>query len=101
MAGLCLVLLISVALRVYQLDSVPAGTWFDEAQNGLEALRMLRDPSYRPVYIPELTQLPALFFYGIALSFHFFGVSTWPSGWWLRSSASSPFCLLTCWPGTV
>ena len=76
-AGLCLVLLISVALRVYQLDSVPAGTWFDEAQNGLEALRMLRDPSYRPVYIPELTQLPALFFYGIALSFHFFGVSTW------------------------
>lgn len=74
--ALFLVLLIGVALRLYQLDSVPAGTWFDEAQNGLEALRMLRDPGYRPVYIPDLTQLPALFFYAIALSFHLFGAST-------------------------
>jgi len=71
-----LILLIGIALRFNQLATVPAGTWFDEAQNSLEALHILRDPNYRPVYIPELTQLPALFFYGIALSFQFLGAST-------------------------
>ncbi|MCC6166838.1 MAG: glycosyltransferase family 39 protein [Caldilineaceae bacterium] len=45
-------LLIGVAagLRLWRLGEIPLGTWYDEAANGLEALRVLREPAYRPIY---------------------------------------------------
>jgi len=66
--------------RFHQLgligDTVaPWGVWFDEAQNGLVAQRILNDPSYRPVFIGELSQLPALFFYVFAVFIKFFGAN--------------------------
>jgi len=66
--------------RFYQLgvfgDTVaPWGVWFDEAQNGLVAQRILNDPTYRPVFIGELSQLPALFFYVFAVFMKFFGAN--------------------------
>lgn len=66
---------LGIFLRLYRFDQVPFGTWFDEADYGLNALRMLQDPAYRPVYV-ESTQLPAHLIYLIALSFKLLGVST-------------------------
>jgi DNA-binding beta-propeller fold protein YncE len=50
-------------VRLWDLASIPQGVWFDEAQNGIVATRILSDPSFKPIYISDLTQLPALFFY--------------------------------------
>jgi 4-amino-4-deoxy-L-arabinose transferase-like glycosyltransferase/sugar lactone lactonase YvrE len=75
MISLALIVALGIFMRVYQLGSFPDCIWFDEAQNGLEALKLLADTNYRPIFIAELTQLPALFFYLIALFFKLAGVS--------------------------
>ena len=62
-------------MRLYRFDQVPFGTWFDEADNGLNALRILNEPGYLPAFV-ESTNLPAHFLYQIALSFRILGVST-------------------------
>ncbi len=67
-----LVLAVAAFMRLYKFDSLPFGTWYDEADNGLQALRIIREPTFRPVY----TNLPTHFFYVIALSFKLLGVST-------------------------
>ncbi len=53
---------VGIAFRVYELPSNPPGVWFDEAQNGIIAERILDDSSYRPVFITgyEGTNRPAL-----------------------------------------
>jgi len=61
------------AFRLYQIGSLPFGVWFDEAQNGLVARRILDDSSYRPVFVAELTQMPALFFYVFAAAIRVIG----------------------------
>ncbi len=65
-AVMVVILLGGAAVRFWDLASIPQGVWFDEAQNGLVATRILTDPSYKPIYISDLTQLPALFFYYMA-----------------------------------
>ncbi|MGQ9626351.1 MAG: PA14 domain-containing protein [Anaerolineae bacterium] len=69
------ILAVAAFMRLYLFDSLPFGTWYDEADNGLHALKILRDPTYRPIYVPS-TNLPAHFLYLIAFSFKLFGVST-------------------------
>ncbi|MSP11565.1 MAG: phospholipid carrier-dependent glycosyltransferase [Chloroflexi bacterium] len=69
--------LLGLVLRLYHLDSLPFGTWFDEAQNALVALQMLGDPGFRPVYLAQLTQQPTLFLYPTALMLKLFGDTTW------------------------
>jgi DNA-binding beta-propeller fold protein YncE/4-amino-4-deoxy-L-arabinose transferase-like glycosyltransferase len=71
--GLALVVLVALFFRINQLVVAPEGVWFDEAQNGLVAQRILDDPTYRPVFVADLTQLPALMFYLQALSIWLFG----------------------------
>jgi len=75
MVALALIVALGIFMRVHRLGSSPDGVWFDEAQNGLEALKLLANTDYRPVFIAELTQLPALFFYLIALFFKLVGIS--------------------------
>ena len=72
-AGL-VVLAAAVFLRLYRLDQLPYGVFYDEAQNGLEALRILNTPGYLPVFVPT-TLLPAHLNYLIALSLRILGVS--------------------------
>ena len=62
-----LVVVAGAAFRLYRLADAPYGVWFDEAQNGIEAMRILADPAYRPVFVPGISQLPALAFYYFAL----------------------------------
>ncbi len=40
----------AVLVRVLWISSLPFGTWYDEAANGLEALRLINEPAYRPIY---------------------------------------------------
>ncbi len=63
MIALAAVVVLGTSFRLYELQSLPFGVWFDEAQNILVAKRILSDPSYRPVFVPDLSQLPALPFY--------------------------------------
>ena len=70
------ILIVAAFVRLYNLDSLPFGVWYDEADNGLWALRIIEDSSYRPIYV-ESTNLPAHFLYLVAFSFKLFGVSVW------------------------
>src|SRR5207302_2060211 len=57
-ALLVLILVFGVAMRFWNLAGIPEGVWYDEAQNGLVANRILTEASYKPVYIGDATQLP-------------------------------------------
>lgn len=48
--ALWIIFLSAAAIRLWRLDSIPLGLWYDAAANGLEALRVLREPAYRPIY---------------------------------------------------
>ncbi len=67
----------ALALRVYHLDTLPMGMWRDEARHGLAALRIWTDPTYRPVYVVDKADLPALLFYLIAPVVGTFGPHVW------------------------
>lgn len=73
LGALASIVAIAAVARFYRLADIPYGLWRDEARHGLEALHILRDPAYRPVYIPSIS-LPGLFPLGIALDFRLFGV---------------------------
>lgn len=66
LAVMTAILLLGSLMRLWDLASIPQGVWFDEAENGLVATRILTEVSYKPIYISDLTQLPALFFYYLA-----------------------------------
>lgn len=65
---------LAVALRLTVLTEMPASLFKDEGRHALRAIRILDDPTYRPVYEPEIA-LPALFLYPLALAFKLFGIS--------------------------
>ncbi|UCC63327.1 MAG: glycosyltransferase family 39 protein, partial [Anaerolineae bacterium] len=70
--ALGLILLLAAFLRLYHLDIIPYGLWYDEADNGLQVRRMIQDPSWRPVYVPA-TNLPSHFLYLVLFSFKLLG----------------------------
>src|SRR5919198_3810526 len=57
------VMLVALALRLWQLGSQPQGIWFDEAQRGLETLRIMAEPEYRPVFASGVLQEPTAYWY--------------------------------------
>lgn len=69
--------LVALALRLLALGSLPPGLWRDEARHGLLALRILHDPSYRPVYVPNVADIPALLFYLAAVPIGLWGAHEW------------------------
>jgi len=75
--ALSAITLLALALRLSGLDSLPLGMWRDEARHGLLALRILNDPSYRPVYVPNVADIPALLFYLAAVPIQLFGAHPW------------------------
>lgn len=70
--ALTLILLLAAFMRLYHLDTIPYGVWYDEADNGLQVRRMIQYPGWRPVYVPS-TNLPAHFLYLVLFSFKLFG----------------------------
>jgi len=68
---------LALLLRMLALDQLPLGMWRDEARHGLLALRILHDPTFRPVYVPVLADIPALLFYLAAIPIAAFGPHPW------------------------
>jgi hypothetical protein len=60
------VLVLAACFRLHLITEKPYGVWYDEAENALEATRILKDPGYRPVFVAGLSQMPALPFYYFA-----------------------------------
>ena len=73
--SLPLIMLLGLFLRLYQFSDLPFGTWYDEAENGIQALRVLENADYWPVYVSS-THAPAHYIYLIAAAFRLFDVST-------------------------
>jgi len=71
------ILIVAAFVRLYNLDSLPFGVWYDEAVNGLEAQRILDDPNYRPIYM-QPTNSPAHFMLLISFLFRLFGGGIFP-----------------------
>ncbi|NIN65327.1 MAG: hypothetical protein GTO63_11635, partial [Anaerolineae bacterium] len=68
-------LVLAALLRLWDLNRLPFGTWYDEAQNGLEALRILEDPTDRPVYFPRINS-PGHYVQAVATSIRLLGANT-------------------------
>lgn len=66
------VLLLALALRLWQIDSLPPGFHFDESFEGLEAWRILTDAAYRPVFLTGNFGVAPLNAYANALTFALF-----------------------------
>lgn len=74
--GLPIIFVAAVAFRFVDLATLPEGIWFDEAQNGLIAQRILEDPAFWPVYVSEgTTHFPAFYLYLMATSIKLFGIN--------------------------
>ena len=72
------IIAVAVFFRTWQIDTLPAGCYRDEGQNGTEAINIMQgielDGTKLPVYIERWTQNAAMYMYLIAASFKFFGI---------------------------
>ena len=68
------ILAVSAMLRLYNLDDIPAGLWFDEADNLVQARHYALDPGRTPAYAPS-TNLPTMFLLPIAALVKLTGVA--------------------------
>ncbi len=74
---LLLIILLALGLRLYELGRQPIGLWRDESRHGLLALRIWQDSTFRPIYVVEGADLPALYFYLAAPIVGMFGPEAW------------------------
>ena len=51
---------VALWLRVKDLDSIPPGFWFDEAQNGIVGRGLLEHNALHPTFLGDFTQMGAL-----------------------------------------
>jgi streptogramin lyase/4-amino-4-deoxy-L-arabinose transferase-like glycosyltransferase len=65
---------IALFFRLWRFGDLPFGIWYDEAEHGLQALRILTAPEHRPIFEGAITG-PAHYLYLVSLAFHWFGVS--------------------------
>jgi len=68
LAVLTLIISAGAFVRLYQIEAIPSGLFFDEAINGLDARRVLEEGVY-PVYFEANYGRGSLFIYLLALSF--------------------------------
>jgi hypothetical protein len=68
----------ALVLRLVNLESTPPGLWFDEAQNGLVAQRLLEPGAAHPTFIGSFTQMGAFYFYILGIVLKLFGATVWP-----------------------
>lgn len=70
------VIILATALffRLWRFDELPFGIWYDEAENGLQALRILESENFWPIFVGSI-HAPAHYLYLIALTFTYFEVS--------------------------
>ncbi len=68
------ILAVALFFRLWRFDELPFGIWYDEAENGLQALRILEAENFWPIFVGSI-HAPAHYLYLIALFFHYFDVS--------------------------
>ena len=71
---LAAILVVATGVRLYNLEDMPPGVWYDEADNITHAQRYALDPGRIPVYEPS-TNLPTLFLLPIAALVKLTGVA--------------------------
>lgn len=69
-----LILILTVFLRLYNLNTIPPGIWYDEAYNGLDALTAMENGDYK-IFYPENFGREGLYINALALSFKLFGTN--------------------------
>jgi predicted membrane-bound mannosyltransferase len=69
-----LILAVAALFRLWRFDALPFGVWYDEAEHGLQALRILDSEQFRPIFEGAITG-PAHYLYLVAAAFEWFGVS--------------------------
>jgi DNA-binding beta-propeller fold protein YncE len=52
--GLSVIAGLALLMRLHNFGSQPFGIWFDEAEAGLQARRILNEPAYRPIFYPAI-----------------------------------------------
>lgn len=72
--ALLAILLLALSVRLYELDRLPAGMYFDEAVMLEEAVRIADEPSRTPVFLPSIAA-PSFFPIPIAVVVELTGVS--------------------------
>ena len=70
------ILVLGLAMRFHQIRELPWAMWRDEARHAMVGLSILRDPTYRPLYVAH-ADLPALGLYPFALALHLWGIHPW------------------------
>ncbi len=73
-AVLAVILLLALGARLYNLQELPAGLWYDEADNLSQARQILADPGSTPVFVRS-TALPSLFLMPIAAMIDLTGIT--------------------------
>ncbi len=64
------ILLLALALRLWNLGELPFGVWYDEAEAGLQARRWLAEATYKPAfYAPINISGLLIFLYSLGLRF--------------------------------
>jgi Dolichyl-phosphate-mannose-protein mannosyltransferase len=74
--ALVAVLVLGLAMRFHQIRELPWAMWRDEARHARVGLSILRDPTYRPLYVAH-ADLPALGLYPFAVALHLWGIHPW------------------------
>ncbi|HUS17183.1 MAG TPA: glycosyltransferase family 39 protein, partial [Chloroflexia bacterium] len=69
---------VAALLRFTDLESVPPGLWFDEAQNGIVAQQLLAPGAPHPTFVGNFTQMGTLPLYLLGLGLQVFGTTVWP-----------------------
>ncbi len=72
--ALSAILLFALLIRLYNLNEVPPGLWFDEADLIGEAIRISEEPSSTPVFV-AFQNLPSLMSVLTAIQIEFTGIS--------------------------
>jgi len=70
---LALLVVVAAVFRLWQIDTLPPGFHFDESFEGLEAWRILTDPTYRPIFLTGNFGVAPLNAYANAAMFALFG----------------------------
>ena len=73
-AALAAILVLALGMRLYHLQELPAGLWYDEANNIAQARHIQSDPGSTPAYVPA-ADLPSLFLMPVAAVIEVTGVT--------------------------
>lgn len=66
---------LALGFRLSCLEEIPFGIFRDEARHGLLALRLLDDPSYRPLFLGQPINQPLPYFLAMAAAVKAFGAN--------------------------